>query len=128
MKLWRGEREYILKLNRLLREATQKCSAASDTWNRRNDEFNTWYAIQFPGKMGWSEIDEKVIPSDSVHYVGLKKPNLGLQDAENSWYHWQREVMRLAAAIQGQIQTHQLLDDEEADDVPIQRKGAGSCC
>lgn len=88
MSMTLNGRRYIIRLGVLVREATQKCSAASEDWNRLNDEFNVWYSRQFPG------------PRDSVNYVKIKKENLALQDAENAWSHWQREVLRLAAAIQ----------------------------
>lgn len=110
MNLWRGEREYILRLNKFLREATQRCSAASDTWARRNDEFNGWYRRQFPDRMAQSNVNSEWVPVDPVHYANLKKSNMGLLDAESDWSHWQREVLRLAAAIQGQLHTHQLLE------------------
>jgi len=89
-------RRYYSRLGVLLREATLKCSAASEDWNVRNDEFNDHYRRQYPDK-----ILKNGKPSDPLHYVRGKKENLTLQDAENTWSHWEREVVRLSAAIEG---------------------------
>jgi hypothetical protein len=91
-------RRYVIRLGVLIREATQTCSAKSEAWNRLNDEFNDWYSRQFPG------------PRDIVHYVALKKANLGLQDAEAGWSHWEREVVRLTAALNAEKILKEILD------------------
>lgn len=92
-------RRYILRLVDLTREATQKCSAKSEDWNVLNDEFNDHYRRQYPEKMVVSPKTGEWIPEDPLHYSQGKKANLPLADAEAGWSHWQREVERLAAAL-----------------------------
>jgi hypothetical protein len=107
------DRRYFIALIKLIRQATQKCSAASEDWNRRNDEFNDWYKRQFPPRMIHSPVKEDWIPEDPVHYTDLKKKNIGLMDAEATWSHWEREVTRLTSALQAEVNIRQLLSGVE---------------
>lgn len=101
-------RRYYVRLGTLLREATLKCSRASERWNAANEEFNDWYRRQFPDNM--NPIDGA--PADPVHYTDIKQKNLGLNDAEAEWSHWEREAVRLSAAIQGGWALMQMLDKD----------------
>jgi deoxycytidine triphosphate deaminase len=65
------DRRYFIALIKLIRQATQKCSAASEDWNRRNDEFNNWYKRQFPARMMHVSERAEWIPEDPVHDTEL---------------------------------------------------------
>ena len=90
MHLGVWDRAYIIKLLKLIREATQKCSAASESWNKANDEFNDWYRRMFPG------------PREIKNYTDIKSKNLTLAAAFDEWHFWQREVLRLSAALEAE--------------------------
>lgn len=104
-----NEKRYCIELIKLIRDATQRASAASTQWNKINDEFNNWYHRQFPNKIATSPITQIYIPADPVHYVGIKQKNIALNDAEATWSHWEREVQRLAAALSAEVQIRQLM-------------------
>lgn len=102
-------RRYVIRLADLTREATQKCSAASEEWNVLNEEFNSHYRRQYPDRMVMSPRTGEWIPSDPLHYSQGKKANLPLADAEAGWSHWQREVERLAAAMNTEFTARTML-------------------
>jgi hypothetical protein len=106
-----GERAYMLELIRLIREATQRCSAASAQWNKLNDEFNMWYDRQYPDL-----VKKRPFPAtgsvrlDPLHYLNTKAPNVPMKAANEDWSHWEREVQRLAAALQAENTIREMLD------------------
>lgn len=122
------EKRYCIELIRLIRDATQRASAASAQWNKVNDEFNGWYRRQFSSQMATSPVNGEFTPEDPVHYVGIKQKNLALNDAEATWSHWEREVRRLAAALSAEVQIRQLmgLTDTATEAPDLSQEGAVS--
>lgn len=121
-----NDRTYFVRLIQLIRDANQRCSKASEDWNRANDEFNDWYRRQFPGKLSWKMGSLDPTPKDPLHYVQVKEKNLRMIDAEANWSHWQREVVRLAAALQAEVNVRELLGMAEPAShptIPTQWKG-----
>lgn len=115
-----NDRRYFIRLIQLIRDANQRCSKASEAWNRANDEFNIWYRHQFPQMVSWKLGDVDGIPTDPLHYAKIKKENLALNDAEAEWSHWQREVVRLTAALQAEQVVRELLGHPI---IPVQWNG-----
>lgn len=96
-----ADRAYVIQHIKLIREATQNCSKFSREWNVRNDEFNEWYVAQF---------QVPVDDADPVHYVNVKKSNLGLTNAFDAWSFWQRELMRLTASLEAEKTAREMME------------------
>lgn len=86
-------RGYIRELVIQIRNATQEASKYSQQWNDLNDEWNAWYVANF---------QTTIAMADPVHYTNTKKVNIPLAAAFDTWSFWQREAMRLTAALEAE--------------------------
>lgn len=93
------ESEYIRLNWEKLRRANRKASEASRLWEQRNAEF-----MDLARRQGWTD--------DPVKLAGIKKNNLLLNDAFDTWHFWQREAVRLSSLLQAEKDVRDLLERE----------------
>lgn len=99
MKLTDNERERIALLLDLLRDANRRAGEAGREWREKSAELN-----DLGDRQGWTEEQRRTVRS----------ANWGLNDAYASWGFARDEVLRLAAALNGELAARQLLAEPPA--------------
>lgn len=90
------ENQYIRLTWQLLRRANKNATEASRVWTVKDAELKQWF------------VNNNI--SDELQQFKIKKENLGLNDAFDTWSFWEREAKRLAAAIEAELSVRKLLE------------------
>jgi hypothetical protein len=84
-----SHRDQLVELHRLMREAVKETQKLDATWNRLNDEVNTY-------------LDDQGV-RDIVQRTHIKSASIPLKDALEAGRWWREKAVYLATVIQAEI-------------------------